>query len=83
MPATKTVQWKACSMGHVYLGSRGCPACERSNALRPKAQQTRRQRSQALNTAEQDLRSEGSRMLSRPSERTAVARTLVTLRPPA
>ena len=42
MPTTKTVQWKACSMGHVYLGTRGCPACDKANALRPKAQQTHR-----------------------------------------
>ena len=62
MPVTKTVRWKACSKGHVYLGTRGCPACERANTLRTKAQQTHRSR-QALNAVQLHLRSEGSRVL--------------------
>ena len=68
----KTVQWKACSRGHVFLGTRGCPACERANALRPKSQQTQRS----------DRHLGG---WTPPSERPAngIVRTLVTLRPPA
>jgi hypothetical protein len=80
MTGAKTVQWKACARGHVYLGSRGCPACERANALRPRPQHPRRLRRQAT---ERYQPSEVSHELGWPSERTAIARTLVTLRPPA
>ncbi len=53
MPATKSVQWKACSRGHVFLGTRGCPACERAQALRPKGQTHPRR--QASDAATQEL----------------------------
>lgn len=72
MPATKTVQWKACSKGHVFLGTRGCPACERANGMRSKLQKTRRTRRQALNAAgetsgRKDLVGKIDRQKERPS----------------
>ena len=37
MSSPKTVEWKSCSRGHVYLG-RECP-CEQFNRYRPREQQ--------------------------------------------
>jgi hypothetical protein len=40
MSSTKTVQWKSCSRGHVYLG-RECP-CEQFSRYKPREQQSSR-----------------------------------------
>ena len=40
MSSTKTVQWKSCSRGHVYLG-RECP-CEQFNRYKPRQPQPSR-----------------------------------------